>query len=157
MMFNHNEIIEEITAHIRKFGGDPGEWSVGTAKDARGPFFRRHLVADLGDGLMYREAFTTTAADQVIDHLVKNCGLKLAFEAERRSAPTTECGAEKRGMAVPAMTEHGRDAPATSREAERCSALQDLPEPGKLVFVYRPAELKGDPAPPDAALHRLAA
>jgi hypothetical protein len=33
---------------------------VGTAKDARGPFFRRHLVADLGDGLIYREAFTTS-------------------------------------------------------------------------------------------------
>ena len=85
MMFNHNEIIEEITAHIRKSGGDPGEWCVGTAKDARGPFFRRHLVADLHDGLLYREAFTTTAAGQVIDHLVKNCGVKLAFEAERRA------------------------------------------------------------------------
>jgi len=37
---------------------------------------RRHLAADLGDGLIYREAFTTSAADQVIDHLVNACGLR---------------------------------------------------------------------------------
>ncbi|MGA3323636.1 MAG: hypothetical protein ABSF45_04130 [Terriglobia bacterium] len=61
---------------MRKFGGRFGEWCVGTAKDSRGPFFRRHLAADLGDGLIYREAFTTSAADQVIDHLVNACGLR---------------------------------------------------------------------------------
>ena len=48
---NHDEIIEEIEGHIRKFGGEFGEWCVGTAKDSRGPFFRRHLAANLGDGL----------------------------------------------------------------------------------------------------------
>jgi hypothetical protein len=37
---------------------------------------RRHLAADLGDGLIYREAFTTSAAEQVIDHLVNACGLR---------------------------------------------------------------------------------
>ena len=42
----------------------------GTAKDARAPFFARHFAADLGDGLSYREAYTTSAADEVIDHLV---------------------------------------------------------------------------------------
>ena len=47
---------------------------------------RRHLAADLGDGLIYREGFTTSAADQVIDHLVNACGLKLAPEADRSSA-----------------------------------------------------------------------
>src|SRR5208282_3332876 len=71
-----DEIIEDIEAHIRKFGGEFGEWCVGTAKDSRGQFFRRHLAADLGDGLIYREAFTTSAADQVIDHLVNACGLR---------------------------------------------------------------------------------
>ena len=86
MPINHDEIIEDIEAHIRKFGGEFGEWCVGTAKDSRGQFFRRHLAADLGDGLIYREAFTTSAADQVIDHLVNTCGLKIAPEAERGSA-----------------------------------------------------------------------
>ena len=60
MRINRDEIIEDIERHIRKFGGERSEWCVGTAKDARGPFFRRHLVADLGDGLIYREAFTTS-------------------------------------------------------------------------------------------------
>ena len=63
---------------------------MGTAKDSRGPFFRRHLAADLGDGLAYREAFTTTAAQAVVDHLVNNRGLQFAPEAERRSAHSRE-------------------------------------------------------------------
>jgi len=114
MAMNHEEIIEEIEGHIRKFGGEFGEWCVGTAKDSRGPFFRRHLAADLGDGLIYREAFTTSAADQVLDHLVNACGLR-----------------------------PDRDA---------------VPEPGKIVFVYRktasvPAALRSD----QATFHKVAA
>jgi hypothetical protein len=90
MPINHDEIFEEIEAHIRKCGGAFSEWCVGTAKDSREPFFRRHLAADLGDGLAYREAFTTSAAQAVVDHLVNDRGLKLDLdavpEAERRSA-----------------------------------------------------------------------
>jgi hypothetical protein len=66
MLISREELIEEIESHIRKSGGGFGEWSIGTAKDCRGPFFQRHLVADLGDGLTYREAFTTTR--KVISH-----------------------------------------------------------------------------------------
>ena len=51
MFISREELIEEIESHIRKSGGRFGEWSIGTAKDCRGPFFRRHLVADLGDEL----------------------------------------------------------------------------------------------------------
>ena len=76
MPINHEEIIEDLEDHIRKFGGERSEWCVGTAKDARAPFFRRHLAADLGDGLIYRGAFTTSAADQVIDHMVHHGGLR---------------------------------------------------------------------------------
>jgi hypothetical protein len=32
MPINHEEIIEEIEGHMRKFGGEFGEWCVGTAK-----------------------------------------------------------------------------------------------------------------------------
>jgi hypothetical protein len=110
MPIKHDEIIEEIERHIRKFGGKQSEWCVGTAKDARAPFFRRHLTADLGDGMIYREAFSTTAADEVIDHLVHACGLKLAPEAQP---------------------------PSTAHQAEGSSALPDTLEPGKIVFVYR--------------------
>ena len=83
MPINHDEIIEEIERHIRKLGGEHSDWCAGTAKDARAPFFRRHLAADLGDGLIYREAFTTSAAEQVLDHLVNACGLHL----DRESVP----------------------------------------------------------------------
>jgi hypothetical protein len=93
MPINHNEIIEEIEGQIRKCHGAWEEWSVGTAKDSRGPFFQRHREADLGDGLAYREAYTTTAAEAVVEHL-----------------------ATHRGLAI------DRDA---------------VPEPGKIVFVYR--------------------
>ena len=76
MPANQHEMIEEITAHIRKSGGEPGEWWVGTAKDARGAFFQRHRERDLGDGLAYREAYTTSAADAVLEHLMNACGLR---------------------------------------------------------------------------------
>jgi hypothetical protein len=80
MAINHNEIIEELEGEIRKSGGAWTEWCVGTAKDSRGPFFQRHREADLGDGLAYREAFTTDAAQFVVDHLANNCGL--AFDSD---------------------------------------------------------------------------
>jgi hypothetical protein len=57
MAISRDEIIADFEGHIRKFGGALGEWCVGTAKDRHGTFFQRHLVADLGDGLIYREAF----------------------------------------------------------------------------------------------------
>ena len=71
---------------------------MGTAKDARGPFFRWHFAADLGDGLAYREAFTINAAEAVAAHLVNGCGLCLDGDA--------------------------------------------VPEPGKIVFVYRWGNVK---------------
>jgi hypothetical protein len=90
MPINHNEIIEELEGQIRKCHGAWEEWSIGTAKDSRGPFFQRHREADLGDGLAYREAYTTTAAEAVVAHMVNDRGLQLDLdvnhEAERRSA-----------------------------------------------------------------------
>ena len=83
MPINHHEIIEDIEGQIRKCRGAWEEWSVGTAKDSRGPFFQRHREADLGDGLAYREAYTTTAAEEVVEHLVTHRGLAI----DRASAP----------------------------------------------------------------------
>jgi hypothetical protein len=83
MPINHQEIIEEIEAQIRRLGGAFDEWIVGTAKDSRGPFFQRHREADLGDGLAYREAYTTTAAEAVVEHLVTYRGLAI----DRAAAP----------------------------------------------------------------------
>ena len=62
MPLNREEIIDEIKRNIRKFGGEMAEWCVGTAKDARGPFFHNHLVAELGDGLKGRERVAAVSA-----------------------------------------------------------------------------------------------
>ena len=86
MPTKREEIIDEIKRNIRKVGGEFTEWCVGLAKDARGPFFHNHLVAELGDGLIYREAFTADAARAVEEHLIHDCGLMPAAEAEGSSA-----------------------------------------------------------------------
>jgi hypothetical protein len=100
MPINHNEIIEEIEGQIRKCHGAWEEWSVGTAKDSRGPFFQRHREAELGDGLAYREAYTTTAAEAVVEHLVTHRGLTIDRDSAaepgkivfvyRRTSPMSE-------------------------------------------------------------------
>ncbi len=40
---------------------------------------RRHFAADLGDGLAYREAFTTDIAQEVVAHLVNDRRLQLGL------------------------------------------------------------------------------
>ena len=85
MATNRGEIIADFQENIRKEGGAAGDWCIGTAQDPRGPFFRRHLVADLGDGMVYREAFTPETAQAICDHFVNDCGLE-RDGAERRSA-----------------------------------------------------------------------
>ena len=75
--------MDEIEVHIRKFGGDFGEWCVGTAKDCHGPFFLRHQEQDLGDQMIYREAYTPYAADEVTERLVQGCGLRRDGESMR--------------------------------------------------------------------------
>jgi hypothetical protein len=93
MAMGREEIIEDLELHIRRSGGEPRRWSVGTAKDAHAPFFERHLAAELGDGLSYREAYTADAAAGVAERLASKCSLRLDRES--------------------------------------------VPEPGKIVFVYR--------------------
>jgi hypothetical protein len=84
MATNRDEIIADFQEHIRKAGGAASDWLVGTAKDTHNPFFRNHIVADLGDGMIYREAFTSTAAQAIRDHFVNDRGLE-PDEAERGS------------------------------------------------------------------------
>ena len=81
MAISREDMIEDLERHIRKSGGALSEWCVGASKDARAPFFHRHEAAELGDGLAYREAYTTSAADAVIEHLVKSDGLREDHEA----------------------------------------------------------------------------
>ena len=77
MRIGRNEIIEELIEHIRKAGGESGEWRVGTAKDAtmmgKLPIQDENPVSRAG--LAYREAFTIYAADAAVDYLVNAFGL----------------------------------------------------------------------------------
>jgi hypothetical protein len=81
MAMSRQDIIEDLELHIRRSGGELGEWCAGTAKDAHAQFFDQHLAAEVGDGLSYREAYTTNAAVEVIEHLVNKDGLRLDREA----------------------------------------------------------------------------
>jgi hypothetical protein len=110
-----------------KCGGDFSEWCVGTARDREGAFFRQHAAADLGDGLTYREAYTSYAAAEVVERLV-------SFGLRPGEAPIGDC---------PELQ--------TSIGDRRYS----VPAPGHIVFVYRPTEARHVDAA--APLHRAAA
>ncbi len=109
MPSNRKEIITDIEAHIARFGGEFGDWWVSTAKDPRSPFFESHRVAELNDGLTYREAFTAGGAEAVRDYLVNECGLRLDLEdapepgrfvfAYRKTAPAQSApGSDRPGF-----------------------------------------------------------
>ena len=69
MRINQNEIIEDILEHIRQSGGESSDWCVGTAKDSHAPFFLRPADQAWDDGLIYRQAYTTYAAAEVVERL----------------------------------------------------------------------------------------
>ena len=76
MRIGRNEIIEELTAHMRKLGGEPGEWQVGAAApNAKLPTQNSTGNPPGLPGLAYREAFTTYAAAEAVDYLVSAFGL----------------------------------------------------------------------------------
>ena len=78
MRIGRNEIVEELMEHIRKSGGEPGEWRVGTAQDL--PEREERMP-----GLAYREAHTPYAANEAVEYLADAFGL----QRDRDSAPGT--------------------------------------------------------------------
>ncbi|HXW14283.1 MAG TPA: hypothetical protein VEN79_07215 [Terriglobia bacterium] len=101
MRVGRNEIIAELTEHMRKFGGEPGEWCVGIA-ETDSKFQIQDAGSQIPDskfqipdskttlanmpGLAYREAHTAYAAADAVDYLVSAFGLRPAAEAGQRSA-----------------------------------------------------------------------
>jgi hypothetical protein len=161
MPINRAEIIDEIERNIRKYGGEYGEWCIGTAKDARGAFFQRHLVADLDDGLAYRQAFTTDVAEAVVDHLVNVRGLEPVPVAPSGSglgdneAEGGSTSVESTDLKVGA-TKAGESVSEAERSPRR--PLPAVSEPGKIVFVYRKTPPLPATSPSDhAAFPRRAA
>ncbi len=101
MRFSESEIVEDILEHIRQAGGAFSEWRVGTAsqggrqwavgsgqqepKDQRAsgrPQLPRAEAENPANAPICREAYTTYAADEVVDRL-KGFGLL----PDRTSAP----------------------------------------------------------------------
>ena len=75
MPVKSSEIIEDMTDHIKRFGGDFSAWCVGTAQDAHNPLFDADRLKDSDDALIYREAYTLASARAVRDHFVSDCGM----------------------------------------------------------------------------------
>ena len=94
MRIGRNEIVEELTGHIRQCGGEPGEWCVGTATAIQGGRFKIQDESDstVQDGrfktqdesengmpkLARREAHTAYAAADAADYLASAFGLRRA-------------------------------------------------------------------------------
>jgi hypothetical protein len=85
MRFNQSEIIEDILEHIRRGGGEFSDWCVGSAQDPQSPSFAGHVSEGAIEGLLYREAYTTYAAEEVLERLVKGCGLRAEGPAVSQS------------------------------------------------------------------------
>jgi hypothetical protein len=106
MRFSESEIVEDILEHIRHAGGEFREWRVGTAQDlpSRFPQAGHNGVTAQGqagsqwagsgpeaDGLLYREAYTTSAAEEVVERLA-GFGLECEREITPNQVPTVRPG-----------------------------------------------------------------
>ena len=89
MRIGRNEIVEELTGHIRQCGGEPGEWCVGTASGIQDGRFKiqdeQHGGFEIQDEsangmpkLAHREAHTPYAAADAADYLASAFGLRRA-------------------------------------------------------------------------------
>jgi len=69
---SQQQIIEDITGHIRKRGGKPGAWYVGTCASTRKTLFGHHKVKQKGDRWIRRRAESATIAREVQLHFVQS-------------------------------------------------------------------------------------
>ncbi len=113
MRIGRNEIVEELSEHMRKFGGEPGEWCVGVAEtDSKFQIQDSRETPSNMPGLAYREAHTAYAAADAVEYLVNAFGLRpAAHQPERHPAQQ-------------------------GSKAEYHSAP---PQQGRIVYIHRPA------------------
>ncbi len=70
-MKSTQQIIDDITTHIRKRGGHPDTWFVGTSASARSALFGQHEVKEKGDRWIGRRADSAVVAREVQKHFVE--------------------------------------------------------------------------------------
>ena len=92
MRYSESDIVEDILGHIRRTGGDISEWRVGIASDEQAPAFRQQAVEGSAAEMIYREAYTTFAAEEVIARLSQGFDLSLATETISAGATTRRPG-----------------------------------------------------------------
>ncbi len=66
MRKSRQQIIEDITAHIRNSGGGYDQWYIGTSVDPMGKLFDGHQVLRETDDWIVREAESPQAARDVV-------------------------------------------------------------------------------------------
>lgn len=83
MRFSESEIVEGVLEHIQLVGGEFHEWRVGTAQDngIRGQV--SGVRPQEAESLLQREAYTTFAAEEVVERLAQDFGLQL----DRKTIP----------------------------------------------------------------------
>jgi hypothetical protein len=107
MRYSESEIVEDFLEHIRQAGGDLHEWRVGTATDARDPILCPPTLDGSGEALIYREAYTTFAAEEVVDRLARGFDLSLApktsSDRTQSAAPAGSCSSTARPPPPPRL------------------------------------------------------
>lgn len=65
---SNQQIIQDIQGHIRKRGGDYGDWFVGVGSSARHSLFEDHRVREKGDCWILRRAGSAKAAREILSY-----------------------------------------------------------------------------------------
>ncbi len=66
MAYSVQQIKFELISHVKEFGGDFTQWSVGTAEDAPKCMFQLHGVNPAADIWVWKPALTSAAAEMVV-------------------------------------------------------------------------------------------
>lgn len=64
------EIIDEITTHIQRCGGNYSTWYVGVSKDVHDRLFNNHKVREKQDAWIYRKASSSQSARDIEEYFV---------------------------------------------------------------------------------------
>ena len=107
MRFSESEIVEDMLEHIRQAGGEFREWRVGTVPDAQAMVLRRDAPEGSAEKLIFREAYTTYAAQEVVERLAQGFGLQLDRETIPNGAASSRPGkivCVYRPLKVPALS-----------------------------------------------------
>jgi len=72
---SRQQIIDDITAHIRNCGGEYHEWYIGTSIGASDELFERHHVLPGSDDWIHREAESPQAAREVLEFFETTYGI----------------------------------------------------------------------------------